>query len=248
VTLWRLEWLRLVRTRRIIALVGVFLFFGFLGPLTARYLGEILERFGGEVQVTVPPPVPADGVTQYMANAGQIGLLVVVFVASAALAFDARREMAIFLRTRTPGVATILLPAFVVTAGAAVGSFALGALAAWYESVILIGPLPAGRMLVGMGLSGLFIAFAVAITALGAALTRSVLAAAAASLVALLGMAVIGNLGPGGRWFPTHLAGALDATARATPASEFLPAAGVAIVVGAAAVAGSVGLMERREL
>lgn len=37
--LWRLEWLRLTRTRRLVAIVGVYLFFGLTGPLTARYLG-----------------------------------------------------------------------------------------------------------------------------------------------------------------------------------------------------------------
>ena len=47
-TLLRLEWLRLVRTRRLLALTGVYLFFGIAGPLTARYLGEIVERFGGD--------------------------------------------------------------------------------------------------------------------------------------------------------------------------------------------------------
>ena len=49
--LWRLEWLRLVRTKRWIALVGIYVFFGLLGPLSARYMGEIVERFGGGVQV-----------------------------------------------------------------------------------------------------------------------------------------------------------------------------------------------------
>ena len=62
-TLLRLEWLRLVRTRRLISLVGIYLFFGFLGPLTARYLGDIIDRFGsGEMTVIVPDPAPADRV------------------------------------------------------------------------------------------------------------------------------------------------------------------------------------------
>ncbi len=37
---WRLEWLRLTRTPRTIALAGVYLFFGLLGPVTAKYLQE----------------------------------------------------------------------------------------------------------------------------------------------------------------------------------------------------------------
>ena len=48
-TLWRLEWARLVRTRRLVALLAVYLFFGALGPLTVRYLQQIVNRFGNGV-------------------------------------------------------------------------------------------------------------------------------------------------------------------------------------------------------
>ena len=53
-SLWRLEWLRLVRSRRLVALAGVYVFFGFVGPLTARYLGEIVERFVLPPDVALP--------------------------------------------------------------------------------------------------------------------------------------------------------------------------------------------------
>lgn len=77
-SLWRLEWIRLFRTKRWIALVGVYVFFGLVGPITARYIREILESFGGEVQVVVPDPVAADGIAGYVSNAAQVGVLVAV--------------------------------------------------------------------------------------------------------------------------------------------------------------------------
>ena len=76
-SLWRLEWLRLIRTRRLVALVGTYAFFGFVGPLTARYLSAIIDRFGGgDIQVVVPDPVPVDGIVQFTGNIYPIGLLV----------------------------------------------------------------------------------------------------------------------------------------------------------------------------
>src|SRR5664279_3790107 len=38
VTTWRLEWLRLTRSRRWIALVAVYLVFGLIGPVMAKYM------------------------------------------------------------------------------------------------------------------------------------------------------------------------------------------------------------------
>ncbi|MCB1246558.1 MAG: hypothetical protein KDB69_04780, partial [Acidimicrobiia bacterium] len=83
-TLWRLEWLRFIRTRRWLAVVGVYVFFGFVSPLLARYLAEIVDLAGTGADAPViifPPPVPADGLAQYVSSAMQIGTLVAVIVA-----------------------------------------------------------------------------------------------------------------------------------------------------------------------
>jgi len=160
-TLWRLEWLRLVRSHRLLALVGTYLFFGLTGPLTARYLSALLGRLGTEgVRIEFPEPTPADGIAQFVGNVSQIGLLVVVLVAASALAFDARREMAVFLRTRVRGVRDIIVPAYVSTVAAAVAALVVGSLAAWYETAVLLGGVPVAAMLAGIGLGSLFLAFA----------------------------------------------------------------------------------------
>jgi ABC-2 type transport system permease protein len=133
-TLWKLEVLRLVRTRRVVALLGVYVLFGLFGPLAARYLSEILDLAGGDLEgatIVLPDPVPADGMIQYVSNASQIGTLVAVVVAAGSLAFDAIPEMGIFLRTRVPRVVTILTPRLVVVAVATVAAFTLGSLMAW---------------------------------------------------------------------------------------------------------------------
>ena len=124
--LWRLEWLRLVRTRRLAVLAAVYAFFGLLGPLTARYLPQIIDRFGGGITVIMPPPTPADGVAQFSANTQQIGLLVIAVVAAGALAVDALPEMGIFLRTRVAPARRLLVPRYLVTVAAAAGAFLLG--------------------------------------------------------------------------------------------------------------------------
>ena len=85
-----------MRTKRWLALFGVYVFFGFLGPLTARYMNEILDRFGGNLEGAViqfPDPQPVDGLTQYAANVSQLGVLMAVIVAAAAVTIDSIPEM-----------------------------------------------------------------------------------------------------------------------------------------------------------
>jgi ABC-2 type transport system permease protein len=247
-TLWRLEWLRLVRTRRLLAIVGVYLFLGFSGPMTARYLGTLLETFGeGDVQIQFPDPVPADGIVQFAGDTTQIGLLVVVLVASSALAFDARREMAIFLRTRVRGVRAVIVPAYVMSTAAAVAGLLLGSLAAWYETAVLLGGLPPLRLAVGFACMTLFLAFAVAVVACLASLVRGVLATAGSSLAVLLGLAVVDGITPFG-WLPTRLSDAMAGLVRDADPADYLPAAAVTALLTGALLATAVVLGSRREL
>ena len=248
-SLWRLEWLRLVRTRRLVALLSVYAFFGLASPLTARYLAQIFGALGTEgVQVQFPDPTPADGIAQFVSNASQIGLLVVVLVAASALAFDARREMAVFLRTRVSSVRSIVLPAYGITTAGAVAALLFGSACAWYETATLLGAPPAGAMLAGIAYGAVSLAFTVALVALLAALVRSVLAAAGSALVLLLLTGVLGSAAQATRWLPTGLLGALADLTAGRPTGYYLPGLAVTLVLIALALTGAVLLGDRREL
>ena len=246
-SLWRLELLRLVRTRRLVVLLSVFAFFGLTGPMLARYMGELLERFGGGVSVVVPDPVPADGITQYLSSASQIGVLVVLVVAAGALAFDAIPELAAFLRART-SVPRLLLPRYGVTVLAACGAFTLGMLGAWYETQVLLGALPAGTVLLGIVLWWLYLGFAVAVVAVASALVRGLLATVALSAGLLLVLPVLAVLEPLRRWLPSQLAGAPDALLRGAAAGDYATAVAATLVATAGLLAAAIALLTRREL
>ena len=247
-SLWKLEWLRLVRTKRIVGLLGVYVFFGFLGPLSVRYMEQILENFGGGVQIVVPEPMPADGIAAYVGNAAQIGLLVSVGIAAAALAFDAKPQMGIFLRTRAAGVREILAPRYIVMTGAVVGAFVLGSLTALYESVVLMGSLPVGDWALGTLLGSLYLAFAIAVVALVAARAKSVLVTVMVVVGVLLALPIIGIAPAIGEWLPSYLVGAVDGMVRGNGFGEYVRATGLTIALTAGALWLAVRWAERREL
>ncbi len=246
--LWRLEWLRLVRTKRIVGLVGVYVFFGFLGPITARYIEQILENFGGGVQVVVPEPVAADGISAYVGNAAQIGLLVSVGIAAGALAFDARPQMGVFLRTRVEQVGEILTPRIVVTAVAVVGSFMLGSIVALYESVVLMGSLPIGGWALGTVLGGLYLAFAVALTGAVASRAKSILATVMITIGLLLALPIFGIAPEIGEWLPSHLVGAIDGLVRDGSVADYAQSIVITVVATILLIWLALRWAEQREL
>lgn len=227
-SLWRLEWLRLVRTRRWIVLGGIFGFFGLLGPITARYLAQILERFGG-LEVPLPEPRPADGITQYASNALQVGLLAVVVIAAQAVGVDSRPEVGAFFRTRVRSAGRLLLPRATMVGVAACGAFLIGTLAAWYETVLLLGSLPVGRMLLGAGLGCLYLVFAVTLTAAATTATNSALSTTLLVVGVLLGLPILGLVPAIGEWLPSALPGAIDGLVQDRDPGEFVRAVAVTL-------------------
>ncbi len=230
-TTWRLEWLRLVRTKRWMVLVGIYGFFGVLGPLTARYLSEILESVGGGLEVTLPDPIPADGISQYIGNAQQLGLLAVVLLSASALALDSSYEMAVFLRTRVTSAWQLFMPRYVVNAAAGVIAFAGGTVVAVLTTIAVLGSLDLANVFAGTVLGGLYLAFVVAVVAAVASRLTKLLSTALITVAALLVLPIIGLIRALEPWLPSHLLGALDAIARGGSITEYWQATAVTLAV-----------------
>ncbi len=246
--LWRLELLRMVRTHRWAILVGVYGFFGVLGPVTGRYLAEIVGNFAGEVTIEVPDPRPVDGIMQFVSNTTQLGLLAVVIVAASALAIDARVEVSAFLRTRVDHARRLLLPRYVAVAATSMLALVVGTGIAWALTSILLGGLPATEMLLGTVFGALYLAFAVAVVAAAGAFARGMLPTVFAALTVLIALPLVGVLPPVQPWLPSSLVNAVVTLIEGAPATDHVRAAGVAIVSTPLLLALAAWRADRREL
>jgi ABC-2 type transport system permease protein len=248
--LWRLEWLRLTRTPRALALVAAFVLLGLVEPVVTRYESSLIGgHVGSGVRIYVPPPKPADGLRSYISNASLIGLIVAVTLAAGALSVDSRPGLAVFLRTKATSMWQLILPRFTVGAAAAAVAYVLGTLAAWYETDLLIGSLPLGGTLAGILCGIAYLMFAVAVTALATSLTRSTLAAVGITLAVLLVLPIIGTVHAADIWLPSTLANApVDLVSGAHHLAHFLPTLAVTVAASAAALALTVLRLRTREI
>lgn len=247
-TIWRLETLRLLRTMRWVGLLASYLAFGILGPVITRYQEEIFRSVGGGVTIQAPPPTAEQAMASYVGNASQIGLVVTIFIAAGSLAFDAHPEWAAFLRTRVRSMGDLVVPKTLVMAGAASASFALGAIAAWAATVVLIDPVPAAAIIGGILVWALYLAFAVSVVALAAGLTRSAVGAAGITVVVLLAIPIVAEVVPAIRsWSPSTLVGAIVEMVEGGSVTDYARAGLVAVGLSLLAVWGSVRLLGRRE-
>lgn len=212
-TLWRLEFVRLTRTGRILILIAVFLAMGLLGPLTIYYLPEILEASGGDSTAfgELAPVTIESAMAAFLGNAIQFGLLAVAFVAAAALAIDAKPEIAVFFRSRA-SIPQILLPRYFFNAAGSVIGFIVGVVTAVVTTGLLIGWPDAFDTIVATVLVAVYLLFVVGLIALFGSLVRKVPATALLTIGAVILLAIIGNWDPIQEYQPGHLVAGFDRT------------------------------------
>jgi ABC-2 type transport system permease protein len=248
-SLWRLEWLRLTRTPRAITLGALFVFFGLLEPAMTRYQSQIFRHIGNGVRISFPAASPAQAISSYANEISSIGLIVVVVLAAGALSFDSRHGLATFLRTRSRSMWQLLAPRAAACSAAAALAYSAGMLAAWGQTSLLIGAPAARGVLAGMLCGAVYLAFAVAVTALAASLVRSTLAAAGISLALLLLLPVAGAFRAVGDWLPSTLASApASLVSGAHQLSHYAPAFAVTTVAIAAALLVATIRLRAREI
>jgi ABC-2 type transport system permease protein len=214
---WRVEWLRLVRTRRLLALAATFVIFSFIGPLVARYLPDLLKNSTGSgVKIIVSKPVPADAIQGYANNALLIGLFVMMVVAASAFAVDARTALSIYYRSRVTSFWRLLLPRVAVAACAGIAAWLLGLAVAWYETRALIGAPDAKAMGEAAALVSVYLLFAIAVTAVASVITRSTTSSAISAISFILLVQILSAIPQLTQWVPYGLTGAPNALVRNT--------------------------------
>jgi ABC-2 type transport system permease protein len=207
--------------------MAVYGFFGLLGPVLARYMQQLLEHSQSNLTITAGTPQPVDAMTNFVGEVNQTALVVAVAVAAGSLAFDARRGISTFLRTRTTTMRELLVPRYVVSVTAVVTAYLVGTLAAWYETTLLVGSLPATDIALGFVCGTVYLLFAMAVTAAAASLARSVLGTVGIAVGVLLALPILGTFSALHDWLPSSLATAPVALLGPAGITDYLPASAV---------------------
>ncbi|EOH91899.1 ABC transporter permease [Enterococcus pallens] len=89
------------RTSKLWILVVIFLIFGIMNPLMAKFLPEIIKSTMGQaIAATLPEPSSLDSWTQFYKNITQMGLIVIVLLASGTISQEVSRGTLVNLVTK----------------------------------------------------------------------------------------------------------------------------------------------------
>jgi ABC-2 type transport system permease protein len=225
------------RTRRLPAVLIMFITIGLLAPLTAKYLPEIIKAaLGDEISVPLPVPTAADAVLQLQKNLGQLGAFAAIVLAMNAVAGEKEHGTAAFVLTK-PVRRGAFIGAKLVALGLVIGLAVVAAImVAWVYTAVLFQPLPiAGWLALGV-LSWLALSVWASITFFASTVTGSAAAAAGVGIVALIVLSLVSAVPQVARFLPPALDGPALALATGNTAD-------LAVDTLTTAIGGSVGLL-----
>jgi len=200
-----------LRTNRFIAVVAVFVLFGIIGPLTDRYMKELIDAIGsqsGGFTIEVPGP-SLDGVAaQILKNLSQFGIICALLLAMGSVAWEKERGTAGMILTK-PASRAAFLAAKLVAISATLGVGVVLGFGIAYVYTLLLYPtvFPLGGYVAMALLLWWEIVIFAAITLMGSTVTRSAIAAAGIGLVALIVLGIVAALPVVGPYMPPSLGG-----------------------------------------
>jgi ABC-2 type transport system permease protein len=197
------------RTSRLISVAVVFVLFGILGPLTDRYMKELLDAVGaqaGGMQFTVPAPSLAGDLTQIIKNLSQFGIICALLLAMGSVAWEKERGTAGMIMTKPASRAAFLAAKLAAISLNLLLAVILGCGLAYLYTVLLYPTaFPLGGYVAMCAILWLTLVIFTAITLLGSTLTRSAMAAAGIGLVAFLVLGILAGIPLIAPWSPLGL-------------------------------------------
>ncbi|MBI2165856.1 MAG: ABC transporter permease subunit [Chloroflexi bacterium] len=183
-----------IRGYRLVIVAGVFGVLGLSTPFLIKYLPEIIRLTGQTVPVDTPPATALTAFREYSETVAQLGVLVVVLLATGAVSGERSRGTAAMTLAKPVSRSAFLLAKGVSLSVTLWVSLGLAwALCLLYTRVLF----QEGDALSFLGLNlllGLFLTLAVAVTLLYSTWLRSQILIALLSLVSMVGTPALGAM------------------------------------------------------
>jgi ABC-2 type transport system permease protein len=235
-------------TKKAMIVLVIMLAFGFLAPITAKLLPELLKSMGNSnqgVQITITEPTVRDALTQFVQNTSQTLMFMVVLVSFTAIVSERQRgQMTLIFPHALPRSVFVLAKFAALALLIALGMVISAAAAYLYTALLFTAPDVPGFL--GMvGLLCVYLLMFVALSLLGSTLGKSTAAAGGVTFVLLALEALPGVVL---KFAPGKLTGWALKVGLGEHAGANWGALVVAVGIIVLAVAGSCLILNRQEI
>jgi ABC-2 type transport system permease protein len=187
----------------------VFILMGMMNPVLTYYMPQLLEANGltKEVILAIPVPMGADILVKTLSQYSTLGILILVLSFMGTVASERQSGSAIMVLVKPITHLSYVTAKWAGMLSLTIVSFALGYLATWYYTGLLIGDVPFTQVWQSFLVYSLWLLFVISVTLIYSCLLTSTGGIAFVSLLTMAGLSLSTSIFASYmKWSPGHLA------------------------------------------
>ena len=246
------EIFELYRVKKMFVFIGIFLFFGMLSPLTARYMKEILEALLGEqlpAGLLATEPTWQQGWMEFYNNLTQFGLFCVIFMFMGAISGERKSGTAALTLTKNISHESFILAKFVAAKLLIIVSTIVGVcMCIVYTSILFEDIGEVINILAGAFVFIIYLILVLSITIFASSLARSTAIGAFFSFVGVIFVGILGQLPKIGEYTPGTLLSRCVYVTLGEKFSEAIIPCAISVGISIILVFFAISILKKREI
>ena len=188
-------------------IVAVFVVFGLISPLLAKFTPEILKSVEGAEQFAdlIPEPSIADAIGQYIKNITQFGFILAIVMGMGAVAGEKERGTAAITLSKPLPRWAFLMSKFVAQTAVFTIAFLAAGVGAYYYTSLLFEPLSFWAFMGGTGLLLVWLLVFLAVTLLASTIAATTAVSAGIAFGGAVVLLIAGSIPKWGALTPSGL-------------------------------------------
>ncbi|MHB0976811.1 MAG: ABC transporter permease [Candidatus Aquicultorales bacterium] len=247
----------ILKTYRIWLVPLIFVFFGILSPVTAKFAPALIKAAmqSGDmgkvsVEISFPDPTAVDAYAEWLKNLAQIGILAVILLSMGLVSEEKARGTLALVLTKPLSRSAVILSKFAAQAAFLLGAMGLGAATCAIYTLLLFGNAPAKPLLLSSAAFGVYALLILSATLFFSTVMKSQIGAGGLGLLAYFAFSLVAMFGYGlDKYSPGALGGL---AAKMASGSEGISAGYGAMGVTAAVIIllllGSIRILDEQEI
>lgn len=131
------EIVEIIKTPKLIIITSVFLFFAIIGPLTAKYMNELIQMFASDIEINFPEPTHLESWEQFYSNITSISMIVFLIMTTGIVSSEKNKGSIYLVLTKNVTRTTFILSKLLASILLFSFVFMTSLLISWYYTWIL---------------------------------------------------------------------------------------------------------------
>lgn len=201
------DYLEFIRNKKFLALILIFAFSGFISPISAYYIPEIMAQFAEKQNITIefPTPTYTDAIVQYIKNISQMCVFILILITMGLITNEKDKGTAVFLLVKPVRRNEFILSKFFTLFSITLLALTTGGLCAILYTFVFFDAMPIYIFIQQNILLLLYITTILSITFMYGTICKSQIIAGILSFFTWLSFTLFGQFGDIGKYSPDHL-------------------------------------------